>query len=112
MTRKVAAFTKDLMFSSRIRESAGAAEVEFARSVGDLRGIVETQSPAVVILDLADKDAEEALGSVKTALPEAVCVGYYPHVDKEVADKFKKLGCDKVMPRSRFAREIKILVSD
>lgn len=110
MPRKIAALTKDLMFSSRIRAAADGEEVALARSLEELREIVGALSPSVVILDLADKDAREALESVKSALPQTVCVGYYPHVDKEVADKFRKLGCDKVMPRSRFVREIASII--
>ncbi len=112
MSRKVAVFTKDLMFSSRIREAADGAEVLFARSVGSLRETVGEHSPSLVILDLADGDAEEAFEFVKSALPQVFCVGYYPHVQKEIADRFKELGCDEVMPRSRFVREVKGLIAE
>lgn len=110
MSVKVAAFTKDLMFSSRIREAANGTEVAFARSPDDLRTIAEAHSPALVIFDLADNDSPEAFDFVKSALPQVVCAGYYPHVDKEIAERFKKLGCDEVMPKSRFVREVKGLI--
>lgn len=105
---KIVAFTKDLMFSSRIREALSPrADVAFARSVDELR----SASPVrVVLLDLADEKARDALACVKRDFPEAFCAGYYPHVQKETADEFKKLGCDEVMPRSRFVRKMAELV--
>ena len=107
---KIAAFTKDLMVSSRIAGSAGGNEVVFARSLEILSQAVADGSISLVIFDLADKESETAFKLVKTTLPDAVCIGYYPHVKKETADKFKKLGCDKVVPRSRFARELPELI--
>ncbi len=97
------------MFSSRIREASGSSEVLFARSLEDLRSAA-ADGLSLVILDLANGESEAAFKLVKTALPGAVCIGYYPHVDKDTADKFKQLGCDKVLPRSRFVRELPELI--
>ncbi len=109
---KIALFIKDLMFSSRIRESAPQGpELFFARSLEDLRSAIAKPDLLLAIFDLSDRDSEEAFKMVKSALPNAFCVGYYPHVDKETADRFKKLGCDKVLPRSRFAREAADLIA-
>ena len=104
---KVVALTKDLMFSSRIREVLSPkAEVLFARSAGELLSAARGGPARMVILDLADTEARRALALVKEEIPGVFCAGYYPHVQKETAEEFKKLGCDEVMPRSRFVREM------
>ena len=108
---KVLAFTKDLMFSSRIREALSPqADVMFARSADELLSATRGGSVRVVILDLANAEARRALEFAKKEIPDVFCAGYYPHVQKETAEEFKKLGCDEVMPRSRFVREMAGLV--
>jgi len=91
----VVAFAPDLMDRSRI--AAAVPGVEFARSTGALASI-----PArLVLLDLSRPGALEAIATVT-----APVVGFGSHVDDDLLAAARAAGCDEVLPRSRFFRQL------
>jgi hypothetical protein len=99
---RVLAVVADLMLSSRVSESLGAAghEVTVAASV-------PAELPEGVELIVADLEADGPDGLVGGGVP---VLGFYSHVEVETRRAAEEAGVDLVVPRSRMARELPQLV--
>ena len=112
---RVIAFVDDLMFLSRIRETARARglEVQAARTVADLLAACR-ESPRLVILDLdrTRPPANEALTALRAepALASVPIVGFFSHVHAERGREARQAGCT-TMPRSVFVQELDALLA-
>ena len=77
---------------------------------------IEGKTINLVIIDLASRktDAEEIFTEIRnsTEHKKVFCIGYLPHVEKELADKFRKNGVDLVIPRSKFSREMGVIIKE
>jgi CheY-like chemotaxis protein len=119
---RVVALIPDLLFGSRVQGQLTAAghEVEL---VGDAKRVREwlagnaeraggrpagTAAP-VLVIDLTDPDLDGAALvrelNDEEALHEARTLGFYAHVDPAVRERALACGFDRVVPRSRMARE-------
>ena len=100
---RVLSISTDLMLGSRVDAGLTAAghEVVTAGSIAaaPLEGI-----DAIV----ADLDAEDPEALVAAGVP---VLGYYSHVDVDTKALADAAGVDKVVPRSRMARELPDLVA-
>lgn len=99
----------DLFFAARIRETARQVNVEIelipaagldARLV---RGAVDA-----VILDLGVRSALDSLRALKTnpGTTSARVIGYASHVATETIAAARAAGCDQVLARSAFTRQL------
>ncbi len=97
---RVAAIAPDLFFASKIEATLTAAghEVTVVSSPDDLA------DADVVIVDL-DNAGPDRVGPL-----EVPALGFYSHVDVETREKAEAAGYDLVVPRSRMAREMQVLV--
>ena len=108
----------DLFFSSRVESVAKAlgAKLTKVRKPGELRGRIERMPPGLVIMDLASKtiDAERAFAEIRSSAGGGgiFCVGYLPHVERELAEGFRKRGVDMVIARSKFSREMRDIIGE
>ena len=106
------AAVEDLLFRSKIDETAAqlGIEVSFPRGPKKLEDALRTSPPDLLILDLNSSrfeplqilqavNSEEATRDVKT-------VGFLSHVQKDLAVAAKEAGCDRVMARSAFTRDL------
>lgn len=116
---RVLALTADLLFGSRIQGDLTAAgnEVELIADEARLRarlGATDKPVTDVLVVDLTDAEldgarivetltADGALNSVGT-------LGFYSHVDVQARERAERAGFDRVVPRSRMAREAPKLV--
>ncbi len=108
----------DMFFSSKIENAAknlGVGIVK-ARNRKELLDKIGGKSVDLVIIDLASRkiDAEEVFTELRTS-PEhrkVFCIGYLPHVERELANKFRGKGVDLVIPRSKFSREIGAIIKE
>lgn len=95
---RVLSIATDLMLSSRVAESLGAAGHEVATApslaAADLDGV------ELVVADL-DAEGPGELGGLGVPV-----LGYYSHVDVETRGAAEVAGLDLVVPRSRMAREL------
>ncbi|MFN8161001.1 MAG: hypothetical protein U0R52_08190 [Solirubrobacterales bacterium] len=94
------AVVADLMLASRVEGSLRAAghEVEVQAAMPG-----EVSAEALVCdLDCVDPEAAAATG-----IP---ALGFYSHVDVETRDRASAAGVSMVVPRSRMARELPVLV--
>ncbi len=119
MARKVVAAVEDLLFRSKIGETAAQLGVEasFPRSPKKLEDALKASPPDLLILDLNSSrfeplsllqsvNSDEATKGVKT-------VGFLSHVQKDLAVAAKEAGCDRVMARSAFTKDLpKVLAGD
>jgi CheY-like chemotaxis protein len=112
VTRRVLAAVEDLLFRSKISETAQTLGVEaaFPRTREKLLGALRESPPDLLILDLnsARFDALELLRTVKTdgALRDVPTVGFLSHVQAELVVAARRSGCDRVMARSAFVENL------
>ncbi len=101
---RVVAFVPDLMLSSRVLESLGAAghEVSVAAWTADWS---LPEGVDLIVCDL------EAVDPVTVAALAAPSLGFYSHVDVDTRSRAVEAGLDLVVPRSRMARELPELVA-
>ena len=112
MTRRVLAAVEDLLFKSKISETAYQLGVEasFPRSPERLLDTLRESPPDLLVLDLNSARFEplELLRTVKSDrdLGRVPVVGFLSHVQKDLAVAAKESGCDRVMARSAFTRDL------
>lgn len=105
----VIAVVDDLFFGARIRETARQVNVEVELTptarLGDrlARGAIDA-----VILDLGAPSALNSLRTLKTnpATAAARVLGYASHVATETIQAARAGGCDEVLARSAFTRQL------
>jgi PleD family two-component response regulator len=108
----ILAIVDDLMFTSKIRATAGqlGVAVTFARSREAALTEMRQQTPSLVILDL-NSARTDPLGTVlemkgDDALAAIPTVGYVSHVRTDVIDAARQAGVDEVMARSAFTMQL------
>jgi PleD family two-component response regulator len=119
LTRRVLAAVEDLLFQSKIRETAKELDVEakFPRKPQKLLDAIKESPPDLLILDLNSSrfGPLELLERVKSddATREVPIVGFLSHVQKDLAVAAREAGCDRIMARSAFTKDLpKIIAGD
>ena len=119
MARRVLAAVDDLLFRSKISETAEQLGIEarFPRSKGKLLDALRESAPELLVLDLNSVrfDPLELLRIVKSdeATQQVPTVGFLSHVQGDLAVAARKAGCDYVMARSAFTKDLpQILAGD
>jgi CheY-like chemotaxis protein len=110
---------EDLLFKSKVLETANALGVEtaFPRSPKKLVDEARGSAPDLLVLDLNSTRFEplRLLRELKSdeATKHVPVVGFLSHVQKDLAIAARESGCDRVMARSAFTRELpEILAGD
>jgi CheY-like chemotaxis protein len=101
----------DLVFFSRIAGTARAAglTVRQAKTPADLLALARADCPRGVIVDLQNPglDLPALLAELRAACPAMPrVVAYGSHVVAEALRAAREAGCDPVLPRSRFVRDL------
>ena len=119
VARRVLAAVEDLLFRSKISETAEALGIEagFPRGPRKLLETLRESPPDLLILDLNSTRFEplELLRTVKsdetTQRVPTVC--FLSHVQGDLAVAARKAGCDHVLARSAFTKDLpRILAGD
>ncbi|MGH2940766.1 MAG: hypothetical protein ACRDPE_21910 [Solirubrobacterales bacterium] len=100
---RVLSISTDLMLGSRVDAGLSAAGHEVV-TAGAIAGAPLDGVDAIV----ADLDVESPEALVGLGVP---VLGYYSHVDVDTKAAADAAGVDKVVPRSRMARELPELVA-
>lgn len=108
----VLAAVEDLMFKSKISGTAESVGVQasFPRSPKKLIEALHKDPPELLILDLNsdrfepikllhDLNADETLSKIET-------LGFLSHVQKDLAVAAREAGCDRIMARSAFTKNL------
>ncbi len=117
MARRVLAAVEDLLFKSKISETADQLGVEasFPRSQQRLLDALHESPPDLLVLDLNSASFEplELLRTVKSDrdLGHVPVVGFLSHVQKDLAVAARESGCDRVMARSAFTKDLPEILS-
>jgi 8-oxo-dGTP pyrophosphatase MutT (NUDIX family) len=112
VARRVLAAVEDLLFKSKISETADVLGVEarFPRSKGKLLEALHESPPDLLILDLNSMRFEplKLLQTLESndATKDVPTVGFLSHVQKDLALAARESGCDRVMARSAFTKDL------
>ena len=102
--------TRDLLFSSRITSAARASGIEVTLfSRGDLlEAQLGVAAPLAILVDLEHPDATvtERLAAWRSQVPGAKWIAYGPHVKEDLLLGAQAAGCDVVMSRGQFDKQI------
>jgi CheY-like chemotaxis protein len=119
LTRRVVAAVEDLLFRSKISETANTLGVEalFPRSPKKLVEKIHESPPDLLVLDLNSARFEplQLLKQLKSdeASRGVPVVGFLSHVNKDLAVAARESGCDRVVARSAFTKDLpEILAGD
>lgn len=117
MARRVLAAVEDLLFRSKISETAQAVGVEaaFPRNPRKLLEELRASPPDLLVLDLNSSRFEPMelfrIVSSDDALREVSTVGFLSHVQGDLALAAREAGCDRVMARSAFVENLPRILS-
>jgi len=112
VTRKVLAAVEDLLFRSKISETASTLGIEasFPRNPRKLLEAMRESPPDLLVLDLNSARFEPLtiLRTVKSdeKTENVTTVGFLSHVQKDLAVAAREAGCDRVVARSAFTRDL------
>jgi len=107
--------TSDLLFSSRVTQAARKQGLEIAVVGSEERMLEESVAGDVslVILDLGrvGSDLHQYVAALRGQAPATTIVAYAPHVDEAALASAQSAGCDLVLTRGQFDREISQLMA-
>ena len=110
---KIIAVVDDLFFASKMREAAKplGLNIEFIKNPEGLIEKLKSQKPSLIIFDLNSKicNPNEIIKNLKSSptLKDIPVLGYLSHVQTELKEEADKAGCDLVLPRSKFSKDLK-----
>ena len=96
----VVGFVPDLMDQSKLRLEI--PEICFIKEVSELFDL----DVDLVVVDLSKPEVLDVLTEIKSTT-----LGFASHIDKETITAAEKAGCTKVVPRSKFFRDLHSLVN-
>ena len=105
----VLALVDDLIFQAKLAETARQAGVQLKIVTSGEALIAEAQAArlALVIVDLNARGGPvEAVEKLREAGIGAPVVAFLSHVQVELAERARAAGCEQVLPRSKFRREL------
>ena len=118
LQKTICVVADDVFFSSKIESTAKHLGIVMinVKNHDEFRDKIEGKTVDLVIIDLASKkiDAEDVFTKLKSfpEHQEIFCIGYLPHVERELASKFREKGVDLVIPRSKFSREMNKIIEE
>ena len=95
---RVALLCPDLLFGSKLQGALRAAGHE---------PVAPGDSAALLVVDLTDEADSRIAESAGAGVPR---LGFYSHVEQDVRRRAEEAGFDRVVPRSRMAREAVTLI--
>lgn len=111
---RVALLCPDLLFGSKLQGALEAAGHEVTLLDAEDAARAEVWRSDLLVVDLSGEDYDGAVlvDSMKMGreLEGVPTLGFYAHVDQEVRRRAEAAGFDRVVPRSRMAREAAALV--
>ena len=112
MARRVLAAVEDLLFRSKISETASSLGIEatYPRNPRRLLEALRESPPDLLVLDLNSARFEPLtlLKDVRSdeATRDVPTVGFLSHIQKDLAVAAREAGCDRVVARSAFTKDL------
>jgi CheY-like chemotaxis protein len=109
--QKILAVLDDLFFTVKINEAAKRAgvPVEFVKTAKDALDKAQAHPPLIILdLNCTALDPVKLIEDLKShaALKEIPLIGYVSHVQAELIQKAREAGCDQVLARSAFSKDL------
>jgi CheY-like chemotaxis protein len=110
---KVAYLVRDLLFTSKIRETATqlGLELRAARDAASLKAAAESAEAVILDLRLPEALAALELLAADPRTRDVPKVGFIDHENVEVMREASERGCDKVLAKGKFSSELPALLS-
>jgi DNA-binding NarL/FixJ family response regulator len=111
---RVVAYLDDIFFQAKILETAKrlGADLKICATPEALAAQFAGSKPDILIVDLnARANPFEAISRAKSKAPGVPIVGFVSHVQTELAERARAAGCDEVMPRSKFTRDLATILA-
>ena len=118
---QIVALVDDLFFQMKMVETAKHVGVSLraCTTVDALLGEIRAEQPRLAVIDLNTRnDAAtgggplEAIQRLRTVAPGVAMVAYLSHLQKDLAEQARSAGCQQVMPRSVFTRDLPRMFAD
>jgi hypothetical protein len=107
---RVVVWVPDLLFGSNVLGMLRAAGHEALLVPDAERAAEEAAGSDVLVIDLTTDHAERLAAVAAMNLEGARTLAFYSHVEADVRAQAEAAGLDRVVPRSRMAREAAALV--
>lgn len=111
---RVALLCADLLFGSKVEGGLGAAGHEVRRFASSDEAAAALSDAEVLVCDLTvpEPDGIALVRSLRTegGLSKIATLGFYSHVDTQTRRQAEQAGFDRIVPRSRMARDMAGLV--
>ena len=108
--KRILVLTRNLFFLPRIQNAAAPYGLQVAQVENGerLREECKTGDVALVLVDLeGDRDVwDEAVRSMAKIEPRPKFVAYGPHVHKDLLEAARVAGCDVVLTKGQFTRDL------
>lgn len=117
-SRTVIAVMDDVLFISRVQEVAKAqgASVFFAKTPEECLALVNSQPADLVLFDLNARGFDSAVFidqlSSSGWLKKIRVVGFVRHADEAKIRLIQEKGCQEILPRSTFVKQLPQLLSN
>ena len=110
---RVVALVEDIFFIAKMKETAKQAGVtlDTAGTADALASAARTDGTSLLIVDLNARGSIEAIEMLRAAGITLPVIAFFSHVQAELAERARLAGCEEVMPRSKFARELPEILS-
>lgn len=111
---QVVALIDDLFFKAKLLETARQLGVEVCVCTTPEALVAEAvrEAPRLVVVDLnARKSPLEAIERLQTAARGVPLVAFLSHVQVDLAERARAAGCNEVMPRSQFTRDLATILA-
>jgi CheY-like chemotaxis protein len=91
-----------------VKETAKQAGVslETAGTGEALAEAARTDGTSLLIVDLNARGSIEAIEQLRAAGIKLPVIAFFSHVQAELGERARAAGCEQVMPRSKFSREL------
>ena len=106
---KILAIVGDLFFSSKIRETAArvGVPVVFAASQKGLEEALDAGGIDLAIIDLGARSLDPIAAIRAVRASDGIrTVAFVSHVDEEAQRMAAEAGCESVLPKSAFSRDL------
>ena len=111
---QVLALVDDLFFQAKLVETAKQLGVELrtCTTADALVAEISKDAPKLIVVDLhARNNPIEAIERLRTAGSGIPLLGFFSHVEAELAERARAAGCPTVMPRSKFTRDLATILA-
>lgn len=111
---QILALVDDVFFQAKMLETARHSGVEMKSFASGeaLLAELERAAPKLVVIDLNARQAPvETIAALRSHPAQTPVIAFFSHVQTEVAQRAREAGCDEVLPRSKFSRDLAAIFS-